>query len=59
MVGYVFNLIERAKDNRQKQLGVLQAEIWSDRYRLKPFNLIVKYCIGNLHQANTVLKCYV
>lgn len=43
MVDYVYRLIEKSRDNRQKQLDALQAEILSDRYKLKSFSSIVKY----------------
>ncbi|GAB3426126.1 hypothetical protein [Niabella aquatica] len=43
MVDYMFSLIAKARDNRQKQLDILQSELLSDRYKLKPFGSIVKY----------------
>jgi hypothetical protein len=46
MVDYMFSLIAKAKDNRQKQLDILQAELLSDRYKLKSFGFIVKYRAG-------------
>ncbi len=46
MVDYMFSLIAKAKDNRQKQLDILQAELLSDRYKLKSFGSIVKYRAG-------------
>ncbi|MGC4231795.1 MAG: hypothetical protein QM594_02195 [Niabella sp.] len=47
MVDYVFSSIAKARDNRRKQLDILQDEILSDRYKLKSFSSIVKYRIGN------------
>lgn len=44
---YIFSLVTKAKDNRQKQLDALQAEILSDRYKLKSFSSLVKYRIGD------------
>ncbi|HMR82173.1 MAG TPA: hypothetical protein PKE30_03540 [Niabella sp.] len=47
MVDYVFSFIAKARDNRRKQLDILQDEILSDRYKLKSFGSIVKYRTGN------------
>ncbi len=46
MVDYVYSIISRTRENRQKQLDILQAELQSERYELKPFTSLVQYRKG-------------